>query len=385
MRSLRQLFSAEFNWIRYLAWARVAIGLVAVISVLRSPGYPILFAAALVAFNSYALTVAVRRPNHGDTLALVELFSDGVLFLVLANNGIGYSVWLPSIFYLYLMSSMLVSYHPREMAVVVTVCVIFCGLSRSEPVTHLEQTVVVGGILALAFSINKARQNARIDELATSNLAAQAEAKTAREDEQQRIANDFHDGPLQSFISLQMRLEIVRKLLERDLRAGMQELQTVQDIAKSQVRELRAFLHSMRPVELDGGNLSISARRVIDNFQKESGIPVTLMGGDASLALSQDTMAEVLQMLREALHNVQKHAAASRVAVSIQKGDKALELSVDDNGRGFHFSGTYTLEELELLQLGPASLKRRARSINADLLLESRPGQGAGLKMKIPA
>ena len=57
---------------------------------------------------------------------------------------------------------------------------------------------------------------------------------------------------------------------------------------------------------------------------------------------------------------------------------------MDDNGRGFHFSGVYTLEELELLRLGPASLKRRARSLNADLMLESRPGQGAGLKMRIP-
>ena len=153
-------------------------------------------------------------------------------------------------------------------------------------------------------------------------LAAQTESRLAREDERQRIASDFHDGPLQSFISLQMRLEIVRKLLERDLKAGQHELQTVQDIAKSQVRELRAFLHSMRPVEIDGGNLSISARRVIDNFQKESGIPVTLVGGDASLAISQEMMSEVLQMLREALHNVQKHASASRVAVAIQKSDK---------------------------------------------------------------
>jgi signal transduction histidine kinase len=182
-----------------------------------------------------------------------------------------------------------------------------------------------------------------------------------------------------------MRLEIVRKLLERDFKAGVAELQVVQDLARSQVRELRAFLHSMRPVELDGANLSIAARRVIDSFQKESGIPVTLVGGDAPLDLPEGLVSEVLQMLREALHNVQKHASASRVAVSIQKGTKLLEVSVDDNGRGFHFSGTYNLEELELLQLGPASLKRRARSLNADLVLDSRPGQGAGLKMRIPA
>ena len=93
---------------------------------------------------------------------------------------------------------------------------------------------------------------------------------------------------------------------------------------------------------------------------------------------------EVLQMLRETLHNIQKHAGATRVAVALEKTDRGLEISVDDNGHGFPFAGTYTLEELELLKLGPASLKRRARSINADLVLESRPGRGAGLKFRIP-
>jgi signal transduction histidine kinase len=93
---------------------------------------------------------------------------------------------------------------------------------------------------------------------------------------------------------------------------------------------------------------------------------------------------EVLQMLREALHNVQKHAGATRVAVAMEKTDRGLEISIDDNGHGFNFSGAYTLEELELLRLGPASLKRRARSLNAEMVLESRPGRGVGLNFKVP-
>ena len=190
-----------------------------------------------------------------------------------------------------------------------------------------------------AFAITQKRLRRRSSSFRPAQARPRTDAKAAREEERQRIASDFHDGPLQSFISLQMRLEIVRKLLERDVKSGVQELQQVQDLARSQVRELRAFLHSMRPVELDGANLSVAARRVIDNFQKESGIPVTLVGGDAALGLPDGMVAEVLQMMREALHNVQKHASASRVAVSIEKGEKLLEISVDDNGRGFHFSG----------------------------------------------
>jgi signal transduction histidine kinase len=181
-----------------------------------------------------------------------------------------------------------------------------------------------------------------------------------------------------------MRLEILRKLLERDFRAGMQDLMELQTLAQSQIRDLRVFLHSMRPVDVDGASLVATARRTAESFQKESGIPVTFLGANTSLVLSQEMTAEVLHMIREALHNVQKHADATRVAVSIEKTDRGLEISVDDNGHGFNFAGTYTLEELEMLRLGPASLKRRARSLNADLQVESRPGRGAGVKFRIP-
>ena len=145
----------------------------------------------------------------------------------------------------------------------------------------------------------------------------------------------------------------------------MQDLRQLQALAQSQVRDLRTFLHSMRPVDVDGCNLVAAARRTAESFQKESGIPVTFVGASTPVGLPQEMTLEVLQMIRESLHNVQKHAGATRVAVSLEKTDRGLEISVDDNGHGFNFAGAYTLEELELLRLGPASLKRRARTLNA--------------------
>ena len=54
-----------------------------------------------------------------------------------------------------------------------------------------------------------------------------------------------------------------------------------------------------------------------------------------------------------------------------------------DNGNGFPFSGRYTLDELELLRLGPMSIKRRVRTLGGDMVLDSKPGQGAGLKIRL--
>jgi signal transduction histidine kinase len=223
-----------------------------------------------------------------------------------------------------------------------------------------------------------------VDSLNRRILEAQKAADRARDDERQRIASDFHDGPLQTFISLQMRLEILRKVIDRDLKAGMEDLQELQRLAQTQVRDLRTFLHSMRPVDVDGASFVATARRVAESFQKESGIAVTFLGGDSPIGVPPETTTEILQMLRESLVNVQKHAGATRVAVSLEKTEKGLEISIEDNGHGFPFSGHYTLEELDLLRLGPASLKRRARSLNAELMLDSRPGRGAGVKLRIP-
>jgi signal transduction histidine kinase len=58
---------------------------------------------------------------------------------------------------------------------------------------------------------------------------------------------------------------------------------------------------------------------------------------------------------------------------------------VDDDGSGFNFSGSFTLDELDLLRLGPQSIKRRVRSLGGDLTIESRPGHGASLKFRFPA
>lgn len=378
-------FASPFQWDRYLGHARVLLGVAAVAAeVLARRNPPLFFIVALAVFLAYSVVVSARRRMHKGAFGLLALFGDTVFFLILADHGAGNSIWFPTIFFLYLMSEAVALYHPREVAIVVAISGLFCAAMRHPHLEVLARVVLVSGTIALAFSVSRRRQERRIEALEREVAMAREEAGKAADAERQRIASDFHDGALQSFISLQMRLEICRKLFDRDREAGMEELQQLQGLAQAQVRELRAFVRSMRPVDVDGANVFAAGRRIAETFQKESGIPVTFVGGEKPLALPPETASEVLQMLRESLANVHKHAGATRVAVAMEKGDKVLDISVDDNGCGFHFSGSYTLEELELLRLGPASLKRRARTLNADMSLESRPGRGSGLKFRIP-
>ena len=365
-------------------WTRIVFAVAGLASgLLLEPKCTPWAAGAVGAYLLFSLLIPLRKQSSG-AFALLVLFADTVYFLVLVGFGVGSVIWLPAFYYLFVLAEAVFVYRAPEVLVVVVVSAIFCIAVQSPNVFPIRRTSVVAGALAYAFAAYKKRLESRMAELQRDAFDTKEEARRAREAERQRIASDFHDGPLQSFISLQMRLEILRKILDRDLGAGMDDLKDLRDMAQQQVKELRAFVRNMRPPEMQGSNLYASARRICENFQKESGIPVSFVGGEGPLKFSEEMASEVIQMLREALHNVLKHAGATRVAVSLERVAKALELSVDDNGAGFHFSGVYTLDELELLRLGPASFKRRARSLNAEMTLESRPGRGAGLKLRVP-
>ena len=375
----------EFAWRPYIARGRAVLALAALAAVfLALPDASLAVRAVMGLFVAYALGLAVYLKEPSRMAGLLILFADAVYFLVLASFGTERLAWMAAVFFLFLTTEGLAFYSPVEIGVITGISVIFCGVSPSSSTRVLEPTVVVAGVLACGFAVSKERLLKQVHGLERKLEQSRQAVDKARDSERVRIASDFHDGPLQSFISMQMRLEILRKLLERNFQAGMEDLRQLQGLATTQIRDLRLFLHSMRPVDVDGANLVAMARRAAEAFQKESGIPVSFAGSASPVGLPQEMTSEVLQMLREALHNVQKHAGASRVAVSMEKADRGLEIAVEDNGHGFPFAGTYTLEELELLRLGPASLKRRARSLNADLVLESRPGRGAGLRLRVP-
>ncbi len=382
------LFPLKYGWTHYAPWIRVGLAAAALlVALVYPPAAAAQFYGLLGLYLAAGAIVALRGKTQTGTFGLLALFGDTVYFLIVASWGNERLLWLASLLFLFLLSEAIAFYNPLEVAVISIVSAVFCAVLPYESLRALERTVLVAGVLACGCAILKKRQTTAMERLNEKMSQVRAAAEKAREEESQRIASDFHDGPLQSFISLQMRLEILRKLMERDFNAGMQDLKQLQVLAQSQVRDLRTFLHSMRPVAVEGGNLIGSARRTAEIFQKESGIPVTFMGNMGSpgnKTINEETALEVLQMIRESLHNVQKHAGATRVALSLEQNDRELEISVEDNGHGFTFAGTYNLEELELLRLGPASLKRRARSLNADLQLESRPGRGAGIKVRIP-
>ena len=238
------------------------------------------------------------------------------------------------------------------------------------------------GACAVAFAFYKRYVQAQLSRVLRQNVFIRSQAEASRDAERERIAADFHDGPLQSFVSFQMRLQVIKTLLARGAAdAATEEVNQLQEIGKTQASDLRAFARTMRPVEQLG--LRESLAELVDIFQRDTSISASLsLNGVPDLL---DAAPHLLQIVREALHNAYKHSGASRVLVSACRRENDLQITVQDNGSGFPFTGTFNLDELERQRLGPISIKRRVRLLNGDLLIESQPGQGAKLEVRIPS
>ena len=371
-------------WPVRFAAARLALGLVYLLLALFGPGASWVLWALPLAFSGAALALLFWSWRIPGTGALFGLFLDTICFLAFVRLAIDPGSWLDSAFYLYLLLAAVTLHRWKEVRLVVAVCAAFVAFLSFHGTEPLFGLVLFAGLLACLLAYQKHCAALRLLDLSREAAGLRTATALSLDAERQRIAGDFHDGPLQQFISLQMRLEVLRRMLERDPQAGLKDLADLQETATTQVRELRAFLRSLRPSEAPADGLAAGLRQAIAEFQKDSGIAASFQTSGQFAREPAEKTHEILQIVREALHNVQKHARATRVAVTASQTGSACQITIDDNGVGFPFSGTFNLGEMETLGIGPGSIKRRVRSLGGELVVESHPGRGAAMRIRIP-
>jgi signal transduction histidine kinase len=204
------------------------------------------------------------------------------------------------------------------------------------------------------------------------------------EAERSRISRDLHDGILQTMLSLNIRLGVLRDKAREKPDETSADLDSLQMIVKQEGEELRRMVTDMRPVRVESADMKELMFGFAERFQREHDLPVELFVDDRNLRVPDRVCRELFQIYRESLHNVKKHAKASHVVVKLTQDEAKVFLVVDDNGQGFSFSGKYSSEELDRLRLGPISIKERTRGVGGTLTVESNPGHGARLTVEIP-
>ena len=206
----------------------------------------------------------------------------------------------------------------------------------------------------------------------------------AIEGERSRISRDLHDGILQTLLSIEIQLDVLRRRVALYPDHAESALAGLQQTVRNESAELRSFVTDLRPVRVQSADLVDLMRGFAERFRNESSLALDLLLDSADLRAPDRVCREIFQIYREALNNIKKHAKASHVVVKLSQDDSRLLLVVDDNGEGFSFAGRFTGDELDRLRLGPISIKERTRTVNGALTVESNPGHGARLTIEIP-
>jgi len=206
----------------------------------------------------------------------------------------------------------------------------------------------------------------------------------AVEAERSRISRDLHDGILQTLMSLKIQMNVLRGKLPESSNGLGTELTNLQKTIQEESDELRRMVTEMRPLRVESADMRELMFGFAERFRSEQELAIDLFIEDRNLRLPDRVCRELFQIYRESIHNVKKHARASHVVVKLGQDESKVFLVIDDNGRGFSFSGTYSSEELDKLRLGPISIKERTRGVGGTLTVESNPGHGARLTVEIP-
>lgn len=201
--------------------------------------------------------------------------------------------------------------------------------------------------------------------------------------ERARVARELHDGVIQSLIGLEMDVDVLRRQPNTSPSAFVDRLVRIQDILRQEVLNLRELMQQMKPIEIRPTELLDLLVTMVDKFQRDTGISSRFVTTLSEISLPPRVCNQLARITQEALINARKHSGARSVLVQFGQQDGRLKLAIDDDGRGFDFSGRLGLSELDDIRRGPLVIKERVRAINGELVVESVPGKGSRIEVSI--
>ncbi len=202
--------------------------------------------------------------------------------------------------------------------------------------------------------------------------------------ERARFARELHDGAIQSLIAVEMQLDVLRRQSGTQAPVVNAELGRIQKLLREEVLKLRELMQAMKSFEVDADRLLGFISDTVERFRRETGIAAEFVTELAQVDLSQKACRELARIVQESLVNVRKHSGAHHVLVRLAQRAGNLQLTVEDDGKGFSFSGRLSDAELETTGKGPAVIRERVRLLSGELAIESTPGHGARLEVRIP-
>ncbi|MCM3782226.1 histidine kinase [Neobacillus mesonae] len=202
---------------------------------------------------------------------------------------------------------------------------------------------------------------------------------SAQENERKRISRELHDGIGQSLYSILIQTEVLKSLLEDSKHCPIDEpMDALQDSIRHTIEDIRDLSGELRPSALDDIGFVAALRNYVRHYGQNFGIQVLLtIEGDSGQLHSAHDIA-FYRIVQEALTNAAKYSQTEVIEVNLRLQSAAAELVIRDYGVGFEMTS-------EIRQgVGLYSMEERVNILQGEFMIESYPGKGTTIKVKVP-
>ncbi len=238
------------------------------------------------------------------------------------------------------------------------------------------------GIVEDVTERKKAEQDLKKSE--TMLRALTIKLQEVEEANRKEIARELHDRVGQSLTALNINLNILHKQLQpQQLEKVNARIMDSIELVEQTTVNIRDVMAELRPQVLDDYGLSASLRWYRERFHKRTGIQIELETATIDEYRFPDLVETALfRITQEAFNNVVKHARATTISVTAVKDDHFLSVTIIDNGQGFEMSAGNSQQDMQ--HWGLVNMRERAEALGGKFQIESEPGKGARLQVKIP-
>jgi signal transduction histidine kinase len=276
---------------------------------------------------------------------------------------------------------------------VVAAMVVTIVVAWSRILDRVDPTVVVGPICIAALAVvayraldrESAERQRLLDELqdAQGDLA-EAERNAGVLAERTRLSREIHDSVAQGLSSINLLLQAAEQDWEVRPRAAREHVAQAALTARDGLDEARRVIRDLAPTELvdgTGGALPDAVRRACEQVSQHSNVQVTVRVHGEPAALTAEMATALLRTVRGALANVVEHSGAAHAAVTLTYQAGSVSLDVRDDGEGFE---PHRVQRDSRRGRGLAGIRDRMAGLGGDLVVESAPGEGTALAVRLP-
>jgi len=207
-----------------------------------------------------------------------------------------------------------------------------------------------------------------------------ADAINLQERERVRIGFDLHDGPAQTMSAALLQVKMLQDLEGAEMREGLAELRVTLAMALEEIYEL---IERLGGRDSSDDDLESRVKSCVDAFATRCDVATHLAIEGEIGPVSPSLRIAVARIVQEALSNVSQHSGASRVDVRLDLSSREVVCEIADNGKGF------AREEVSASRYGREpyglhSMRERARLLDGESVIDSAPGGGTRVRVRIP-